>query len=168
MAEFDWKRTKVGPQDILDALKTIGNRAEWSVKLVPEHWVPAETLYQWAEIGLSNDHPLGMDIAFTYAKRAVCRRIDGLLLNNYCGNYVRAKYPPKIEILKEIGIPIPNIVHKWVISGRNAIEHDYQAADKDQSSDAVETAQLFLNATAMEAAGDCSHRWRIYHAYVWR
>jgi len=86
MAELDWKRNQVKPQDILDALETIGGRAEWSVNLVPERWLAAETLYQWAEIGLSNVHPLGMDIAFTYAKRAVCRRIDGLLLNNYCGD----------------------------------------------------------------------------------
>src|SRR4051812_25601786 len=102
MAEFEWKRTRVDPEDILDALKTIGGRADWSVNLIPEDWLPAETLYQWAEIGLNNDHPLGMDIAFTYAKRAVCRRIDGLLLHNYCGKYERANYPQKIDILKEI------------------------------------------------------------------
>lgn len=152
MADLPWKRTQVEPEVILDALKSLGGHAEWSVNLVPEGWLPAEILYQWAEIGLNNDHPLGMDIAFTYAKRSVCRRIDGLLLNNYCGKYGRAKYPLKIEILKEIGIPIPNIVHKWVISGRNEIEHNYQGADKGQATDAVEIAQLFLNATATEAA----------------
>lgn len=97
MAELNWTQTQVKPKVILDTLDTIGGRAEWSVNLVPEHWLAAETLYQWAEIGLSNDNPLGIDIAFTYAKRAVCRRIDGLLVNNYCGKYNREYYPEKTK-----------------------------------------------------------------------
>ncbi len=152
MEDFAWGTTSVAPTDILDAVKTIAGQAQWELSLVPEDWVEADQYLVWAQAGLANDNPLGWEIGLTYAKRAVCRRIDGLLLNNYFGQCQRSKYPAKIEMLKAIGIKIPNIVQNWIIQGRNRIEHDYRLADKEHAANAEEIAGLFLQSTAEEAA----------------
>jgi hypothetical protein len=152
MADFVWTATAVAPVDILDAVKTIDGHAQWELSLVPENWVEADQYLAWAQAGLANDNPLGWEVGLTYAKRAVCRRIDGLLLNNYFGQYLRSKYPAKIELLKAVGIKIPNLVQNWIIQGRNRIEHDYGLADKEHATNAEEIAGLFLQATAEEAA----------------
>src|SRR5262249_53328525 len=140
------------PADILDAIKTINGHLNCHLSLVPEVWVEADQYLAWAQAGLTNDNPLGWEVGLTYAKRAVCRRIDGLLLNNYFGQFLRSKYPAKIELLKAIGIKIPNLVQSWIIEGRNRIEHDYSLADKEHATNAEEIAGLFLQATADEAS----------------
>lgn len=152
MADLAWTTTAVEPADILDAAKTIDGHAHWELSLVPLDWVEADQYLAWAQAGLQNDNPLGWEIGLTYAKRAVCRRIDGLLLNNYFGQYLRSKYPAKIELLKAVGIKIPSLVQNWIIQGRNRVEHDYRLADKAHATDAEEIAGLFLRATADDAA----------------
>jgi hypothetical protein len=152
MADCVWTKTAIAPADILDAIKTIDGHAQCELSLIPKDWVEADQYLAWAQAGLGNDNPLGWEVGLTYAKRSVCRRIDGLLLNNYFGQFIRAKYPAKIELLKAIGIKIPNLVQNWIIQGRNRIEHDYRLADKDHATDAVEIAGLFLDATFEEAA----------------
>jgi hypothetical protein len=152
MADFVWTKTPVAPADILDAVKTIGGHAQRELNLIPEDWVEADQYLSWAQAGLTNDNPLGWEVGLTYAKRAVCRRIDGLLLNNYFGHQLRHKFPAKIELLKAIGIRVPNLVQDWIIQRRNRVEHDYTLADREHATYAEEIAGLFLQATAQEAA----------------
>jgi len=152
MQPINWTRHPVQPDDILDALKSIEGRTIWTHSLTPEGWQLAETLYHWAEVGLNNDNEPGWDIAVSYAKRAVCRRIDGFLLNNWSGHLLRLKNPAKLDYLRRIGIPIPQIVQRLVIESRNEVEHEYRSASKAEAVDAVEVAQLMLNATAGESS----------------
>jgi hypothetical protein len=149
--DFVWKTTVVKPVDILDAIKTIdGDGLELS--LVPENWANAHLYLSWAKAELENDNPFGWEKVVNYAKKTVCRLIDGLLLNNYFGKYLGSNYPKKIKLLQTLGIEIPDLVHDWIIHKRNKIEHDYQLADKKQAKNAVEIAGLFLAATTGDAA----------------
>ena len=99
---------------------------------------------------MSNPNELGWDIGVSYAKRAVYRRIDGFLANNWLDRFGGRRYPEKIEMLREIGIPIPGMVHRQVIGSRNVIEHDYQTVNSEDAANAVDVANLMLSATAFE------------------
>jgi len=151
MNPIRWNREVVQPADIIDGINLIDGKTVWTHPQTPAGWLPAETLYEWARVGLANPCELGWDIAVSYAKRAVCRRIDGLLLNNWLLHFGGRKYPDKIGMLSEIGIPIPGIVHRLVIGSRNEIEHDYRSVGSDEASNALDVAQLMLNATVQEA-----------------
>jgi hypothetical protein len=151
MDVIKWNRVIVEPADILDGLKSIASKNVWTHTRTPEGWLAPETLFEWATIGMNNNNELGWDVAVSYAKRAVCRRIDGFLANNWLAHFENKKYPEKIKILSEIGIPIPGIVHRFVIGSRNEIEHDYKAATKDEAENAIDVAQLMLLATANES-----------------
>lgn len=150
MDPINWKRIVVEPEDILDGIRSIEGKTVWTHPMTPESWLTAETLYEWARLGMNNPNELGWDIGVSYAKRAVCRRIDGFLVNNWLDHFGGKKYPEKIDILREIGIPIPGIVHRLVIGSRNEIEHDYQSVNSKEAADAVDLAHLMLSATAGE------------------
>ncbi len=152
MDPISWKRSLVQPTDIIDGVKSIEGKTVWAHSRTPEDWLPAETFYEWARVGLSNDHAFGWDIAVSLAKRAVCRRIDGFLWNNWLEHLVDRKYPEKIRILCDIGIAIPGIVHRLVIGSRNEIEHGYRSASGDEARDALDVAHLMLSSTALEAS----------------
>lgn len=150
MEPVNWKRENIEPADILTGIKTIYGTTVWTHPQTPERWQPAETLYGWAASAMTSDHEFGWDIALSYAKRAVCRRIDGFLHNNWLAQLGGRKYPEKIAILREIGIPIPGIVQRLVIETRNEIEHDYRSATREEAVDAIDLAHLMLTATAIE------------------
>ena len=109
MEPINWTRTRIEPEDILDGVKSILElipRGElWTHSFIPPDWQSAETLYGWAEAGMSNDNELGWDIAVSYAKRSVCRRIDGFLVNNWMKHFEKKKNPDKLDYLRQIGIP---------------------------------------------------------------
>lgn len=150
MDPINWKRKIVQPADIIDGIKSIEGKTVWTHPLTPEGWLPAETLYRWAVAGMNNQNELGWDIAVSYAKRAVCRRIDGFLVNNWLDHFGGRKYPEKIDILCKVGIAIPGIVHRLVIGSRNEIEHDYKSVCNNEAADAMDVAHLMLTATAIE------------------
>jgi len=83
------------------------------------------------------------------AKRAIECRIDTLLYN-YCLHKKSEKegwfFPKKIEVLRELGIAAPNILKK-INKKRNELEHQYVKPTKGDVEDAIDVAELFLNAT---------------------
>jgi hypothetical protein len=105
----------------------------------------------WARRGFEDNTGYGYSNCVGYAKRAVCRLIDSLLLVNHMRSFLAAKYVPKIEGLNAIGIRIPDIVHELVIDVRNDIEHHYMIPDKKQAQRALEIADLILRAVVIEA-----------------
>jgi hypothetical protein len=147
-----WLRRKVEAANILDAAKTLPIRHAYISRFPDEAWVPAETYLTWAKAGLQQGDDAGLDAAVSYAKRAVCRRIDTLILYYHLRGYANRNYPPKIEALRDIGISIPDIVSRWIINPRNDLEHSYQRATPNMARDATEIADLFLPATREEAA----------------
>jgi hypothetical protein len=116
-----------------------------------DEWVAAETYLGWAQTALAQGDASGCDTALTYAKRAVCRRIDGFLAYNHLGRFDRKSYPEKCDILRAVGIGIPGVVHDLAIDPRNESEHRYQAIEEKTARHAAEVAGLFIEATREEA-----------------
>jgi hypothetical protein len=139
-----WKMIRKHPEDVIGAARTMG---EGEIRLYHDpipHWVPAAEYLGWARRGLRQDDLHGRDSAVCYAKRAVCRCIDGLMVCNHLGAFLGRGYKDKIELLSKTDLPIPAIVHELVINQRNDIEHNYQPATAVQASHAVDLAELFL------------------------
>jgi hypothetical protein len=128
-----WTTKPVLPGAIIDAVNhtAIGSTpyVSWFRKnksSLYEMWVAAETYLAWAQTALKQGSADGFDTALTYAKRAACRRIDGFLAYNHLSRFDRKSYPDKCQILREVGISIPGIVHDLAIDPRNESEHRYQ------------------------------------------
>ena len=84
---------------------------------------------------------------FSHAKRAASRRIDELLLGHQLWKIARASYGAKVEVLREIGLAVPDVVNDLVLTPRNMIEHAYAQPDIADARHAVGTAKLFVQAT---------------------
>jgi hypothetical protein len=144
MVGKEWKMIPKHPDDIVGAARTIG---EGTIRIYHDpipHWVPSADYLAWARRGTKQDDLNGRDAAVCYAKRAVCRYIDGLMICNHLGAFLGRGYKEKFELLSRIDLPIPTIVHELVINQRNDIEHSYQAATAVQASRALELAELLL------------------------
>ena len=99
-----WMMTRKHPEDIISAAKTMG---EGKIRLfhdpIPD-WVPAADYLDWARRGLRQDDLHGRDAAVCYTKRAVCRYIDALMVNNHLiriRDEICAPYPSPIRITRE-------------------------------------------------------------------
>jgi hypothetical protein len=146
------ERKQVKPADILSAAATLSVGTVHTCNWVQSTWVSPAAYLEWAKKGLmSNDH-YGMSNAITYAKRATCRVIDGLMLSNHLRPFLRKSYPAKADALREIRISVPEIVHELVIDPRNVLEHQYAVPERTQAEHAVQLAELFLRATQDECA----------------
>ena len=118
--------------------------------LVPQ-WNRAEEYVTWARTALGMASPLGQDAAVCYAKRAVCRLIDSLMLYNHLQRWAGDNYPSKIEMLEKIGIEIKSVIYELVIDSRNDIEHNYSGATEKQARHAVELAEMAIPPLAEES-----------------
>jgi hypothetical protein len=99
---------------------------------------------------LAENTALARDAAVCYAKRAVCREIDAFMLSNHLSAFLGCKYPPKIDMVSEVGLSVPDVVRDFVINPRNDIEHKYIIPDAVQAKHAVEIAELFMSLIAKE------------------
>src|SRR4051794_15439025 len=97
-----WTPIEVMPGALLDSVRqtTIGNTPylSWfrdNRSSLFDEWARAETYLEWAQAGLEQCNSSGFDTALTYAKRAVCRRIDAFLAYNHLGKFDRKVYPDK-------------------------------------------------------------------------
>jgi hypothetical protein len=114
-------------------------------------WRTAENYMEWAREGLHNGNQRGYDSALMYAKRAICRRIDGFLLYNHLRKFEGENYSVKLDALRNVGISAPDVLHELIIDPRNKTEHQYQEVVQKDARHAVEVADLFVHATAKEA-----------------
>ena len=152
-ATDSFRRNNVEPADILSAAKTLSTSQVHTCGFLDEdwsggkRWVSAETYYKWAEECLSIKDAHGLDSALSYAKRSSCRRIDGLLRYNHLVSLDWAKFPVKIERLRQLGIDIPDVVQGLVIDPRNETEHGYRRVEGHEAKNAVDIAKLLMLAT---------------------
>ena len=146
---YNWQFTEVEISDVFDAAKTIGGGTHRIYHNPISDWVPPTDYLQWARRSLNEGDSFGYDAAVCYAKRAVCRYIDGLLAKNYLRRFLRIpSYPDKIDHVRNIGVAIPQIIHELIINPRNEIEHAYQATTAKQATRAVELASLLFESTS--------------------
>jgi len=139
-------RTEVAAQDFLTAASAIPATNANTCSL-NRHWTKPATYLEWAGRGFRDADDYGLANAITYAKRAACCRIDGLIHNYHLQRLERASFPEKIEALEHIGIEIPSVIQELIINPRNQLEHDYVPPDADTARRAWGIATLFLTAT---------------------
>jgi hypothetical protein len=144
MIDFSWSRTEVTPQDLLSALHTIQPTHSITAADLTGDWVPAQTYISWAESSVQLNNEFGWDAALSYSKRAVCRHIDAMMVNNHLGSFLGRPYPAKFAALTRLGLNAPDILHDLIIGPRNDIEHIYQRASRQEASHAVQLAKLFV------------------------
>lgn len=144
-----FKSIKEDPTDIISGLKTLSLNRTINCNWL-EDWLPSELYLEWAQKGFEENNDYGLSIAITYSKKCVCRRIDSLLLYNHLYSFKNKKYPEKITILNKVGIVSPKIIQKLIINTRNELEHLYQKPKKERAENAIELAELYINATQAE------------------
>lgn len=137
------------PEDILDALRTVAVKDIEAVCQHLDHWVEAAVYLGWARADLEQGDPRGYSNCVTNAKRAVCRRIDEMVINTNLEQLSNRNYPEKIEALARVGHTCPEVVHELVIEPRNRHEHDYEPVKKATAKHAIEIADLFVRATGV-------------------
>lgn len=146
-----WTKRTVTAQEILDAVATLVAGQSWHQIDLVSGWTSAESYLGWARECLNRNDAFGWDAAISYAKRAACRQIDALIVTNHFGHFAGRNYPEKLQILTDIDISAPELIHELVIDPRNDIEHEYIAANAELARKAVDLCDLFLRATRTEA-----------------
>jgi hypothetical protein len=144
---------EVAPQDVIDAVKSLHvyrrTRCNWLTE-----WLSEEQMLGWAKDSLDRNDERGNADALTWAKRAVCARIDRCLTLCLLSEIAPREYPSRVEILRKVGVELPDVVHELVIKPRNELEHLYRLPpDQSVARHAVEIAQLSLRATEAYLSG---------------
>ena len=152
MIQWQWTWEHVEPDDVLDAARTIETNSYRVTIDLASHWVDARRYLGWASLALSRGGEEAWDSAAGWAKRAVCRRMDGILVHNHLGDFLGRNYKKKAEYLMELEVPGLSLLQDMVIDPRNDIEHSYAVATEGQARRAHDLAELFLGATEVESA----------------
>lgn len=151
MIDWEWKKQEVAPTDILDAARTITpTNTVITFDAIPE-WTAPHVYLDWAKTALARASDEGWDSASMLAKRAVCRRMDGILVHNHFADFLGKTYAKKAKYLGLLEIPGLNLLREFVLDPRNTFEHSYALAGPDHARRAVELAELFVCATEADA-----------------
>lgn len=142
----------VTPKDILDGVRTFSPGSGFYCHSLDGDWTSSDEYLAWAKKGLDEGGQKGRSDTVTYAKRAVCRTIDSILLRHHMRVLLQKSYPERMDALVQIGLSVPDIVHDLVIDPRNQIEHEYRLPTVDQARHAIELAELFLTSIEQEIA----------------
>ena len=109
----------------------------------------AKNFLSFAFEDLKDDSVRGTVNTLSNVKRAIDCRIEELLFC-YClqvkSKRERWDIPKKINVLAEIGILAPRILRR-ISSLRNRLEHQFEKPHFEKVEDAVDVAELFLEAT---------------------
>lgn len=154
------REIEIDPQDIIDAIRTlvIENRAQcdWVIG-----WIPENQMLNWAKDSLAMKNTRANADALSWAKRAVCARIDRFIKLSLLSRVAPKEYPRRIQLLREVGVDLPDVVYEFIIKPRNDLEHLYiLPPDVTIAKNAVEIAQLSLGATDdyLDFGGKCYGR----------
>lgn len=150
MIDWTWTRSTCSPQDILDAIGTLQPGYVHAEAILTYDWATSETYLNDAQTMIALDNETGWDAAISFAKRAVCREIDAMVVNNHLGRFLSRPYPEKQGMLHRLGLNAPEVLHDLIISPRNESEHGYERSSKAEANHAVQIARLFLQALKNE------------------
>ena len=147
----NFARREAFAQDILDGLSAFQQGVTgFFCTTLCDGWVPIATQLDWARRGLTEGDEYGRSNALTYSKRAVCELIDSILIHHQMLVVLSKKYPKRIKALNQIGIDVPEVIHKLIIQPRNEAEHDYRVPSQNDAKDALEIAKLLVTALDKE------------------
>jgi len=145
-ADTQLTHTEIAAADFLSAAGTIPTNNANTCSL-NDRWISPATFLEWAQRGFADADDYGLANTITYAKRAVCCRIDRLIRNYHLWRLHRTPFPAKIAALEDVGLGIPSVIQELIINPRNELEHDYIPADPDTARRSLDIARLFLTAT---------------------
>jgi hypothetical protein len=114
-------------------------------------WTTAHTYLEWAKAALVRAGDDAWDSAAGWAKRAVCRQMDSILVHNHFQGFLGRNYGDKAGYLAALKVPGLPLLHDFVIGPRNGFEHDYSLPTREQAETACHVAELFLGATEKES-----------------
>ena len=152
MIGWDWNKTDVSPADIISGASTIPLSTTWLQADLASEWTPAARYVGWASDAAKQHTEFGSDAAVSYAKRAVCRIIDTLIVQSHLAHLAKTTYPEKIDLLDFAGLHVPNVIHDIIIDPRNEVEHEYREPTLTEAKHAAQLAGLFFEATSEQAS----------------
>ena len=142
---------EVPAPDLVNGAKTIPANDAHTCTDLDAAWISADTYLQWAQEDFIQKGDRGLSNCVVNVKRAVCQRVDSLVLNNHLYPFLARNYPEKLEALTCLDICVPQLVHELIIEPRNALEHQYTKPDETVARRALELGPLMLRATQEEA-----------------
>lgn len=167
------RRVEIEPQDVIGAINSLDIHNRVRCNWLAE-WLQEDEMCTWATESLNRRDERGDADAITWAKRAVCARIDRFI--NLClfSQIASQNYPTRIDLLRNVGFEIPNVVYEFIIEPRNVLEHLYRLPPNHHSAarNAVEIARLCLSATRTYIEGNLTQRscgcialnWNVLHS----
>jgi hypothetical protein len=163
MIDWDWIRKDYEPADVLDAARDLEPTSSRVFADPTACWVKASTYLEWASAAITRGGDDAWDCAAGWSKRAVCCRMDAILVNNHFGSYLGHNYKKKAGYLSVLDVPGLSVLRDLVIDPRNDIEHSYTVASEAQAKRAFDIGQLFLGATEKMAAQMTivAHGWNV-------
>jgi hypothetical protein len=107
--------------------------------------IKPEEYLRHSELDLLDKSDHGLINSLGNSKRAIDCQIDNIL--DAFGLKKKLHFPQKIETLEKLGVIAPRILQK-TIRIRNRLEHEYYRPTRDEVENALDIAQLFIEATS--------------------
>lgn len=143
--------------DLKDLLKTV--KLDWNnIYIDRDHTdrledvkcfdINPEDFLEFSKKDIESKDIRGNVNALSNSKRAIDCQIAKIL---FCFGINKDKwdlpnFPPKRELLEELGIVSPNIIRR-IVAKRNYLEHEYKNPDETSVLDAIDVASLFIEAS---------------------
>jgi hypothetical protein len=146
----EMSKSRIQPTDLLTGIRSLSIECVYGTDWIRESWLSPKTYLGWAFSAQQLGTDMGDAAACTFAKRSLCRVLDGFIQHYHLTKFSGDNYPEKIEVLSQLGIPAGTTIHELVIDPRNIQEHRYLASSSDDARRAVEIAKMFDKATERE------------------
>src|ERR1043165_2714756 len=109
-----YRRGDISIGAFIDAMRSLGRGSFHGCTGTHRNTRSADAYRQWARDAFAQNDDRGYDGAVTYAKRAVCRRVDAMLVDLHIWRELRT-YPEKLSCLEQLGLPGHEVVHELAI-----------------------------------------------------
>lgn len=162
--------TQITPLDVISGVKTLKDTAtiqKWLDFEEEKNIVSSEAYLEWAQNGFDEGSDSGLSSCISNAKLAVCSMLDKLLIQNHLSKSLGKNYPSKINILKDIGISIPSVVHRLIIEPRNELEHKYAKPNLEMAENALGVARLAVEGISDKFGNIVAINWTAIMNLAW-
>lgn len=135
---------KVNPGELLDGLKTIDHQNRYFCSTTCREWIESNKYIEWAKEMILADTDCSRNAALVFAKRAVCREVDTIVVKSHMYSLVAKDYKQKLKALQQLECPAPTIIRDLILEPRNQSEHEYLLPTIKECEHAVEVAELIV------------------------
>jgi hypothetical protein len=149
----EWTKIEGDPEGSESSFRKDNFTCELHWQEVKLYETDAQQFLAFAKHDLNDDSERGRINALSNAKRAAACRVDEILaLLNFKGFAAQKSWnvPYKMDVLRSFGVPTTGILKRLIVSPRNVLEHKYIGPKEQESRNAVDLAELFLEATRQD------------------